>query len=94
MTDYHCYPIWHDGDDVFGDINPEDFPISLELKNDLMEWSNWYDRGIDLEDFRNSITMTESELLDFHKKGRELNKRLQIELGTTYEVRYWMDEEP
>lgn len=45
MADYHCYPLWGTTPDDFGDISPDELPISLGLKialrlgqNDMMPY--------------------------------------------------------
>lgn len=86
--DYFCYPIWHDDGELsgeFGDIDPRSLPISKSLANELLFWSNWYDRGLDVKNPGNSY-WAESEKNDFFKMGDALFQRLCEELKSEFIV--------
>lgn len=48
-TDYHCWPLWGVSPNELGNINPNDLPISEELKNKLNEWADIYDSTLNQE---------------------------------------------
>jgi hypothetical protein len=53
MCDYFCYPIWHDDGKMsgeFGDIDPRTLSISRVLAEELIAWSDSFDRGLDMDD--------------------------------------------
>jgi hypothetical protein len=39
MADYQCHPLWNMSPGEYGDINPDDLPISQELKDQLNAWA-------------------------------------------------------
>lgn len=89
MCDYFCYPIWHnDGATTgeFGDIDPRMLPISPALADELMAWSDWFDRGLDMDDPASSRWAT-GEREEFVRVGRQLLEKVQVELGTGFAVR-------
>ena len=89
VTDYFCYPIFHDdgaSTGEYGDIDPHTLPISKELANDLIEWQGWFERGLDMDNPGNSVDMSFAEKELFKKQGYSLLERLKSELGSEYSV--------
>lgn len=87
--DYFCYPVWHDDGEIteeFGDIDPRTLRITDSLAADLIAWSDWFDRGIDMDDFRES-KWSEEDKKAFYRAGEQLLERLRAELGSGFSVR-------
>ncbi|USX18275.1 hypothetical protein NHH82_20680 [Oxalobacteraceae bacterium OTU3REALA1] len=87
--DYSCYPIWHDDSAVtedFGDIDPRSLPITDSLADDLISWSNWFDKGVTGAGIEN-FAWEEGEKDRFVSSGLHLLDRLREELGHEFIVR-------
>src|SRR5687767_2429248 len=89
MEDYHCWPIWEDGD--VGNVDPRTLPISAALQERLMAWACEYDAILNQEDPASSGFPSETAEAHFEAEGRTLATALQEELGETVAVRYWRD---
>jgi hypothetical protein len=91
--DYFCYPIWHDDGKTsgeFGDIDPRTLPISPILADELIAWSDSFDRGLNMED-PGSSQWAAGEREEFLRVGWQLLPRLQDELGSGFAVRNAFD---
>ncbi|MCG7781909.1 hypothetical protein [Lelliottia amnigena] len=88
MADYQCHPLWGMEPDDFGDISPDDLPISLELKNNLHDWAARYDLTLNMDDPASSGFENEMMESVFIEDGRKLAIKLQEELGSSYNVVY------
>ncbi|MGC6389064.1 hypothetical protein ACMV8I_15600 [Ewingella sp. S1.OA.A_B6] len=88
MADYQCHPLWGTTLEDFGDLSPEELPISLELKNSLGEWAKRYDALLNMDDPASSGFKSEEEAKLFIDDGYKLAERLQIELGSAYKITY------
>ena len=91
MADYYCHPLWGTESDNFGDISPEELPISLELKNNLNAWAKRYDAILNTDDPKLSGFSSAEEENIFIADGYKLAERLQEELGSTYKIIYHSD---
>lgn len=89
MCDYFAYPIW---DDEFatGDMDLASLPLSASLVEELMEWSDYFDRMLNWDDPRIHY-WTEASQTAFDIRGRGLAARVAVELGSGYAVRYWRE---
>ncbi|MDI2111774.1 hypothetical protein [Commensalibacter nepenthis] len=88
MTDYFCYPLWINDDDDSGNIDPDTLPISDALKKELMDWSDEYDGILNMDDPASSGFKSSEDKAAFIQEGYRLYERLQVELGSDYEVEY------
>lgn len=88
MADYECCPLWGTTVEDFGDINPDTLPISDTLKRELMEWAKWFDGIFNDDDPANSGFESLEDETAFIKQGDNLYERLQIELGSDYEIEW------
>ena len=86
MTDYRCFPLWENTNDIFDNVNPDKLPISQELKQDLKNWAAKYDDTLNLDDPMNSGFKSEEEEKQFEQEGKNLQKRLQKELGEIFTI--------
>ncbi|MBX9334853.1 hypothetical protein K5M56_26840 [Serratia marcescens] len=91
MADYHCYPLWGTTPDDFGDISPDELPISLGLKNSLEAWAKRYDAILNTDDPALSGFKSVEEEKLFIDDGYKLAELLQEELGSAYKVIYHAD---
>lgn len=86
MPDYQCFPLWEIGENIYDNIDPNDLPISQELKRDLYAWADTYESFLNLEDPLNSRFVSEEEEKQFETDGENLQKRLQEELGENFKI--------
>lgn len=86
MANYECHPLWHASNDQFGDIAPEDLPLSEGLKSRLHEWARLYDETQDKDSPLNSGFKSEELEAEFKAKGHRLATQLQNELGSDFVV--------
>jgi len=91
MADYYSFPLWENSPGEFGNVDPENLPLSEELKERLDRWSEKYDSILNDEDPASSSFETKEDELNFIREGCELAKSLQIELGDTYQITYYSD---
>lgn len=90
MTDYFCYPLWNiSSPDEYGDVDPDTLPISNALKKELMDWAEWYDGILNMDDPASTKFKSLEDKAAFIQKGYHLYERLQTELGSDYEVEYF-----
>ena len=88
MADYHCHPLWGMTTEDFGDLSPEELPISSELKLALRQWAERYDAILNVDDPSSSGFKCKEEEILFINDGEKLSRRLQSELGDGYEIIY------
>ncbi|MGC6653822.1 hypothetical protein [Pantoea sp. EEL5] len=91
MADYYSFPLWNNSPGEVGNIDPEDLPLSYELKEELNKWSEKYDSILNDEDPLSSGFTTKEEERMFIDNGYKLAERLQTELGSAYEINYHSD---
>jgi hypothetical protein len=92
MTDYACHPLWWDGADRVGNIDPSTLPLSKETIERLQRWADVYNATLDWGDPGNSPgfrSHREQEL--FEREGIEIWKQLQRELSPYFKVSYFSD---
>jgi hypothetical protein len=87
MADYHCFPLWKAGGEV-GNVNPDDLPLTGDLKTALRNWSASYDRTLNQEYPPDSAFASPAEEEAFEVEGRRLWRALQEQLGPDYKVAY------
>ncbi len=87
--DYFCWPTWVPYTDGLDNINPNELPISKDLAVCVISWGEYFDGFLDMDDPASSERMTVEEEEKFISDGRELAKRLSIELEGRYKVVFW-----
>lgn len=85
MAEYGCFPLWGVSPEV-GNIDPDELPISYQLKRDLDSWALKYDKTLDVSYPPDSGFLSESEEAEFRREGECLLERLKLELGAGYSV--------
>ncbi|NUT18747.1 MAG: hypothetical protein HOV77_06145 [Hamadaea sp.] len=85
MPEYGCYPLWLNG----VDISPHDFPLSTELRDELLSWSEEYDSTLDIDNPADSGFVTVGQKVDFAERGKRLAERVKEELGLDWRVVYF-----
>ena len=88
MPDYECFPVWCTNSDNSGSIEPNQLPISQELKRDLLTWAATYDNTLNREDPLNSGFRSQEDEQKFRENGIQLHQRLQKELGQEVKVTF------
>ena len=91
MADYFCFPLWHNSGVEFGDIDPEQLPLSPELKQSLLEWAAEFDAILCMDDPASSDFPSRRANIEFVAKGDVLLDRLKEELGPEYSVVYFRE---
>lgn len=86
MPDYECHPLWNMSADEYGDIDPQDLPLSDALKLRLKTWAANYDETLDAQYPPNSGFKNEVLELEFREEGRLLAEFLKDELGAEYVI--------
>jgi hypothetical protein len=86
MADYQCFPLWEASPGAVGNIDPQDLPLSLALKQELRIWAERFDETLNLDDPASSGFGSEQARKKFRQEGRALAQRLQEELGTAYAI--------
>ena len=88
MPDYECSPIWHSGY-LVGNVDPDDLPITEELKTLLDDWQNKFDLTLNLDYPPDSGFKTVREENEFKKQGLKIYEMMTRELGENYEIHYF-----
>lgn len=87
-AEYACFPLWWNDGVQFGDLDPSELPISPQLQQALMAWSEQFDAIYDLDDpAAASFASLAAERL-FAEQGLVLAQQLQTELGCDYHICY------
>jgi hypothetical protein len=90
MTDYGCFPIWIKGKEgFFENIDPEQLPISDNLKKPLSHFRWQYDQTLDQDYPPNSGFPSQKDAVEFEQLGILIWKELLKEVGNIYEVVYF-----
>lgn len=90
MADYDSYALWDE--DNIDNLNPDELPISEELKKSIHKWEDHYDSTLNRENPADSGFTSDDELGAFEREGRDLWRRLREELGDGYVVKYFSQE--
>ncbi len=88
MPDYQCFPLWKTGGEI-GNVDPDDLPLTNDLKVALRNWSACYDRTLNQEYPPDSAFASPAEEEAFEVEGRRLWQTLQEQLGPDYRVVYY-----
>ena len=87
MADYECFAIWDE--DTVDNLNPDDLPISDNLKLKIHQWEETFDATLNRSDPANSGFSGRDDLRQFDEEGLKLWQQLRQELGDEYLVRYF-----
>ena len=88
MADYECWPLWGAISGKYGDINPDDLPISSTLRISLIQWAADYDATLVRDDPKRSGFATPEAKTAFSDIGLRLRNELAAELGSAFQVTY------
>ncbi|WP_324832818.1 hypothetical protein [Pseudomonas saxonica] len=86
MADYDCHPLWNMTSEKYGDISPDELPISKKLQSRLLEWAAKYNDTLNRENPAHSGFASEEQEYEFKKEGALIADLLQTELGPDYIV--------
>jgi len=84
MADYQCHPLWDMSPGMYGDVDPNTLPISVELKQQLANWARAFDETLDMSDPANSGFKSTEAATAFKATGVQLAEQLQRELGADF----------
>jgi hypothetical protein len=93
MADYDCSPLWLESPSGSGNVSVDELPISGKLAAEFLEWAYGYDRTLNRCDPALSGFSTMKGARNFAIRGEELAKRLALELGSSYVVSYFDNED-
>lgn len=86
MADYQCHPVWNMLPGEYGDINPDDLPISKSLKDRLHAWARVFDATLNMDYPPDSGFKSDEAEVGFKREGHQLAEQLKDELGSAYTV--------
>jgi hypothetical protein len=84
MADYFAFPVWDAGGSELG-VLPDSLTVSDALMSDLWRWAAEFDALADSMYSWPSSARRD----DFAETGLTLARRLQAELGPTFEILYF-----
>ncbi len=90
MSDYECSPVWENGESP-GNIDLEELPISVGLRERLHAWAKAYDQTLNRADPSASCFASKEAEDAFERDGLLLSQALVAELGSGYEVNYYSE---
>ena len=88
MADYQCWPLWGALSGRYGDIDPDDLPISNALRANLIQWAADYDATLVGDDPKRSGFATPEAKAAFASIGTRLRNELAAELGSGFQVTF------
>jgi hypothetical protein len=95
MPDHGCSPLWlYDDHDLVDNPDPDELPVTHDLKLALESWAAVYEGTTDIEDPLNSGFATSAEEEAFEAEAWRLCAELQAQLGPEYTVSYRRGREP
>jgi hypothetical protein len=81
MADYECFPLWEASPGVVGNIDPNELPLTAGLREELSEWARMFDAVLNQDDPAESGFASNEAEVHFQNMGRDLGRKLQLELG-------------
>ena len=88
MPDYHCWPLWHHGGEIVGNIDPKEIGISSDLADRISSSAKVYDSHLKIDDPA-STSWTRGEEVEFESVGRALCHELADEVGDRFDIFYF-----
>lgn len=85
MADYGCFPLWGTSGEV-GNIDPNDLPLSQELRQRLADWARAFDQTLNQDYPPDSGFKNEADAVEFKQQAIRLTGQLREELGSEFEV--------
>lgn len=85
MADYDCFPLWEASDRI-GNINPNDLPLSHELKQQLIKWAKVFDQTLNQDYPPDSGFKSPDDEQEFKQSAIRLAAQLREELGPDFEI--------
>ena len=86
MADYQCHPLWNMSPGEYGDVSPDDLPISQNLKDRLTAWARAFDATLNMDYPPDSGFESEEAEAEFKREGYRLAEQLRDELGPEFIV--------
>jgi len=86
MADYQCFPLWGASPGEIGNIDPDSLPISISLRDKLLDWADVYDSTLNLEDPATSGFENVDAVEAFKAQGMRLANQMREELGPEFVV--------
>jgi hypothetical protein len=86
MADYFCWPLWEASPGQIGNINPNELPISADLKDRLRLWAADYDATLMMDDPARSGFNTVDAKAAFIADSLRISADLKKELGPAFHI--------
>jgi hypothetical protein len=86
MADYESFPLWEASPGQVGNINPDELPISPELRLKLAQWATDFDATLNRDDPAQSGFRNPEMRSEFKRAGNEIAEQLVRELGSEFSV--------
>jgi hypothetical protein len=86
MADYQCHPLWNMLPGEYGDMNPDDLPISQGLKDQLHAWARAFDATLNMDYPPDSGFDSDEAEAEFKREGYRLAEELRNELGSAFTI--------
>ena len=86
MADYQCHPLWNMSPCKYGDMSPDELPISQELKDQLHAWARAFDATLNMDYPPDSGFASDEAEAEFKRQGYRLADQLRNELGPEFIV--------
>ena len=93
MADYGGMVLWHTGGKDVGPIDPDELPISNDLKRELYSWAEKYDQTLCKNYPPDSGFKSIEEENAFEEEGLRLFNALKTELPETTKVIYYSEKQ-
>jgi hypothetical protein len=91
VADYGGDMLWGADADNVGPIDPDDLPLTPELKKQLREWAERFDRNLSTPAQQEWGFSSEAEKVAFDAEGKRLWAELRSQLGPAYDVSYFSE---
>lgn len=86
MADYQCHPLWNRSPSEYGDMNPDELPISQGLKARLHAWARTFDATLNMDYPPDSGFESDEAEAKFKREGYWLAEQLRNELGPEFMI--------
>jgi hypothetical protein len=92
MAEYGGTVLWHFDSSAVGPVDPDELPLSDDLKKQLDDWAKTYDRTLNASSPSDSGFESSEEENAFEAEGLRLFHALKTELPETTRVVYFSEK--
>ena len=88
LAEYECFPLWRHDADGMANLSPAELGLPHKLANDLLVWSEDYERTLNTSDPGASGFADAQAEAGFIARGRALTARVAAALGPAVTVEF------